>query len=497
MDKIAYISVYDKTGIVEFADELLQIGFEIYSSGSTLKLLKQSEIDVEEMPYAIPVHAPVIWAFYNQKFPAADFEIPKPLVVVSNLYPVSRIVGQDDFIPEELSNYLDVANSTLLRAAARSFIDTVVVCDPKDYNMVLGALKEFEEFPVERRRSLAAKAYYYCAYYDSTIAQYLAQNPSFLEDEMVLGLKKVEDLAYGENRHQKAALYSLSGSRPWGLASANVIQGKPLNLNHYIDIDTALELVSEFEDTACAIVKHSNPCALVCAGKPSEAFHHAFRSDFQAAFGGVAAFNRPVDLETAKVISEEFIECVIASDYTKEAVDFLKLKKDLKVIMVPSMLLSPNEVEIHSVSGGILIEDKDNRTFLDGFVAATARQPSGNEVYSMKIAFKTAKHAKTYSMVLVQGGQTIGIGAGQPTNLESLKIAVAKSKEKHPIIEPGNPIVLASDAPMSVKTLGEALNNGVSAIIQPGGGLEDNNCVDLCNQKNVSMVFAGIRHLKH
>jgi phosphoribosylaminoimidazolecarboxamide formyltransferase/IMP cyclohydrolase len=497
--KTAFISVYDKTGIVEFADELTGLGFEIYSSGSTFKLLKQSEINVEEIDDVSPRCESVIKAISAapDDSQSEELSIQNPYLVVSNLYPISRIVQQEDFSIEELPNYLDIWNSALIRTAARSFMDTVVLVDPKDYDTILNAIKEFGDLPLERKKQLASKAYHYCAYYDSTVAQYLSISQNFLEDELVMGLKKIDDLAYGENRHQKSAIYAMSGARPWGLTACNIIQGKPLNLNHYIDLDVAVELAGEFEEPACVIVKHSIPCAVVLDKDISQAFLLAFRSDIYGASGGTAAFNTSIDLKAAKTISQEFIECVVAPEYTKEAIDFLKLRKDLKIISIASRLVSANEIEIYSISGGVLIENKDLQTFSGQVEPVTKKVPSNMEMYSLKIASKVAKYAKSYAMVLVQGSQTIGIGTGQPSNYDSLKIAISKSKEKHPIITPHNPVVLASDTPLFIKCVAEAINAGVFSIIQPGGGREDTECIELCNQKNVSMAFTGLRHIKH
>lgn len=497
--KTAYISVYDKTGVVEFANELTELGFEIYSSGSTFKLLKQSEIIVEEIQDTPPRCESIIRAISatSDDSQSEAFAIQKPYLVASNLYPISRIVQQEDFSLEELPDYLDIWNSALIRTAARSFVDTVVLVDPKDYNTILNAIKEFGDLPLERKKQLASKAYYYCAYYDSTVAQYLSTSQNFLEDELVIGLKKVDDLAYGENRHQKSAIYAMSGARPWGLTACNIIQGKPLNLNHYIDMNIAFELAGEFEEPTCVITKHSIPCAVVLNNDISQAFLLAFRSDTYGATGGTAAFNTSVDLKTAKTISQEFIECIVAPEYTKEAIDFLKLRKDLKIISIASRLVSANEIEIYSISGGVLIENKDLQTFSEQLEIVTKKIPSNIEMHSLKIASKVSKYTKSFAIVLVQGSQTIGIGAGQPSNYDSLKIAILKSKEKHPIITPHNPVVLASDAPLFIKCVAEAINAGITSIIQPGGGREDAECIELCNQKNISMVFTGLRHIKH
>ncbi len=493
MEKIAYISVHDKTGVAEFAHGLTELGYELWSSGSTLKLLRQAEIDVEEVPDSAPLASEVIKALSGGR--AA---VEKPFLVAANLYPIAKIVRQDAFSLKELPDYLDISNSAVIRAAARSFHDTAVVCDPADYGPVLDALREFGELPPERLRELAAKAWGYCAYYDSTVAQYLRpEAAASLSPELAMALKKVCDLAYGENRHQKAAFYSLSGARPWGLNAAAIIQGFPLNLNHYLDLDCAFELAAEFEEPACAVVKHRSPCAVACAPNPAEAFRAAFRADPRGAFGATAAFNRPVDAEAAQAISGELVESVIAPEYSKEALEILKLREDLRITSMPFSFLSAGEAGIYRVSGGLLIEQHDALVEPPAPRLAARRKPSAMEYASMALAWRTAKHARTYALVLAQGQATVAIGSGQPSTLDSFRLAAMKAKERHPIIDPRDPVVLAADAPLPLNTVAEALNFGVKAVMQPGGWVEDAACVALCDSRGAAMVFTGLRHVRH
>ncbi len=503
--KTAFISVCDKTGVADLADGLIKAGFEIYSAGSTAKTLKQAELIIQELEDAPPSCESVIKALtLNPENPAScslleKLGIPRPELVAANLYPLSHILQQKNFAEEELPQYLDVWTSAVLRAAARSFTDTVALCDPLDYGPTVEAFLEFGEISPERRKRLAAKAYFYCAYYDSTIAQYLSDKPhlDLLPDEMVMGLKKKTDLPYGENQHQKAAVYSLSGARQWGVTAAKLLCEKTLNFNHYLDIDCAWELSSEFEEPACAIVKHCHPCGTACSDHLADAFRTAFKSDSQGAFGGTAAFNRPVDADTARAVTEEFVECVAAPEYSEEAASLLKLKKDLRILTLPSTLLAAHEIQIYAVSGGLLVEDKDIRSMPAEWKTATKRPPSEIELHSLKFAWKTAKHAKSCAMVLAQAKHTIGIGSGQPSRLDSLKIAISKSNEKHPIIQPRDNVVLASDSPLPLKCIQEASKTQVTAIIQPGGSSEDNECIKLCDIKGIAMILTGIRHLKH
>lgn len=501
--KTAYISVCDKTGIVELVDGLIQAGFQIYSTGSTLKRLRQAELIVEDIPDTPPSCESVIKVLtldindLSGRKELEKLKITRPDVVVANLYPLSQILQQTNFGVEELPQYLDVWASAVLRAASRSFPNTVVLCDPMDYDSILEALTEFGEVSQDRKRRLAAKAYFYCAYYDSTIAQYLSDRPDMLPDEFVMGLKKIEDLPCGENHHQEAAIYSLSGARPWGVTGARLLHGKALAFNHYLDIDTAWELVSEFNDPACCIVKHSNPSGAACSQNLSEAFTSAFHGDPQGAQGAIAAFNRPVDSKTAQAMTDEFIECVIAPEFKKDAMRTLKLKKDIRVVAMTSSLLSAKEIQMYSVSGGVLIENKDNQTLPHEIKPVSKRAPSEMEMRAMKLAWNVAKHSKSYAMVLVHGSQTVGIGSGQPSRMDSLKTAIGKANKKHPILKAAQPLVLAADCPLPLGCVHEAAKAGVVAIIQPGGARQDSDCISACDQKNIALIFSDIRHLKH
>ncbi|MBI4051694.1 MAG: bifunctional phosphoribosylaminoimidazolecarboxamide formyltransferase/IMP cyclohydrolase [Elusimicrobia bacterium] len=473
--KIAFLSVSDKTGIVEFAHELKLMGYELHSTGSTAKTLKQIELEIEEI------------------------ETPDPStdIIVINLYPIPEVLQEGSISQEEILEYIDVERSSALRTAARKFKETIVLCDPKDYQPTLEALREFGDLKTDRRQALAAKAFFYTAYYDSTLAQYLSEKWEKLPDELVIGLKKVQDLRYGENPHQKAALYSLSGARPWGLPDVKLLHGKDLNFNHYMDLEVAWELAGEFQDPACVIVKHTHPCGAATSDRPGEAFRLAFQSDMLSASGGMLAFNREVDEETARNLSGEFLEGVLAPDFSQKALEILRLKKDLRLMTLSSSLLSPHEIQIHSISGGLLIEDKNNQTFLPELKIVTKQQPTEPEFLALKFSWKVAKHIKSFGIVLGQGTQSMGIGAGQSSWMDAFKVATAKSNERHPILAPKSPIVLASDGPIPLGVIQEASKIGVSAIIQPGGSVEDRDSISICDEKKMAMAFTGLRHFKH
>ena len=499
MDKTAYLSVYDKAGAEEFARGLGELGFAVYASGSTYKLLAEAGIEVEEVRYSPPVPYAVLKAL-SGRFPAVSengVELPRFYVVAANLYPIASIVGQEEFAIEELANYLDQSNSAVLRAAARDFENVITVTSPVDYGPVLRALKEAGGLEPELKKQLAARAWQCLAAYDATVAQYLSETGNLLGDEVVLCLKKVTDLDYGENRHQKAAFYALSGARPRGLNAARIIKGTGLNLNHYLDLDTAFELALEFDGPVCVISKHDRPTGVCAGGTQAECLRGALKSDQAGAVGGTAAFNRQVEAETAGVLAETFIETVVAPGYGPEALKMLRAKEGLRIVSLPAPVLSPYEVELRSVSGGVLIEAKDNRLFSAEPSCVTRRRPSDDETRALLLAWKTVKYAKTYAAALAEGRSTLAVSASESSTYDAVRSALWKMRDKRSILPGSGPLVLAADAALPLKTLQAALAGGVSAVIQPGGWQDDEDCVRLCDSKGAAMLFAGIRHFRH
>ena len=499
MDKTAYLSVYDKTGTEEFARGLSELGFEIYASGSTYKLLKEAGIEAEEVRYSPPVPYAVLKAI-SGRFPAVSengVELPGFYVVAANLYPIANIIGQEEFALEELSNYLDQANSAVLRAAARDFGSVITISSPVDYGPVLRAIKEDGGLEPEIKKQLAAKAWQCLAAYDATVAQYLSETGNLLGDEVVISLKKVTDLEYGENRHQRAAFYALSGARPRGLNAAKILCGREFNLNHYLDLDTAFELAMEFTDPVCAIVKHARPAGLCAAATPADCLRGALKADPPGAVGGTAAFNRQVEAETAGLLKEAFIESVVAPGYSPEALRILRSKEGLRALELGAPVLSPYEVEMHSVAGGLLIESKDNRLFSAEPSCVTRRKPSDAEMRSLLLAWKAVKYAKTYAVALAEGNSVAVVSAAESSTYDAVRGAVWKMREKRSILPGAGPLVMAADAALPLKTLQAALAGGVTAVIQPGGWQDDADCAALCDSRNAAMLMAGIRHFRH
>ena len=512
--KTAFLSVSDKTGIVEFASGLAELGYRILSSGGTANVLKQAELKITEVPEI--TEYPDILRGRVRLLQAKLFagiladprdakhvedvrrhEIPAIELVAVNLYPLSEILQPGNLTQEDVLEFLDVAGSALLRAAARNFPHVLAVCDPQDYASVLELLKEGKGFSRERSQALAAKAFYYISYYDSTVAQYLSAAMERLPEEMVMGLKKSQDLPYGENPHQRAALYKLSGARPWGLNAASLLFGRPLNYNHCLGVDRACDLVAEFREPACAIVRHANPAGVAVSERLGEAARLAYRSDPAGCTGGVAAFNRPVDEEAARTLAAEYLECIAAPEFSQQALDVLRKKKDVRLVSLPSLLLFANEIDIKTVAGGLLIQDKDNPTMTSERKVASRRRPTELEAAALEFAWKVAKHTMTHAAVLARGLVTLGIAGGQTARMDAVRLAVVKSHERHPIVAPNLPVVLASDGPLGPLHVKEAAAAGASAVIEPGGCSDDREALRVCDELGLAMLFTGIRHYRH
>ncbi|MBI4425740.1 MAG: bifunctional phosphoribosylaminoimidazolecarboxamide formyltransferase/IMP cyclohydrolase [Elusimicrobia bacterium] len=512
--RTAFLSVSDRSGIVEFAHELATLGFRIVAAGGTAKLLKQSELEVEDLKDLIQFpdvlggrlrlsHPKLLAAILaNRDSPGDMHDLEKiamePFDLVAvNLYPVSEVLQDPNISQHEVLEFLDVTGAAVLRAAARNHKHVVVLHDPRDYQVVLDALREFKQLDPDTRQRLAAKAFHYTAYYDSTVAQYLGEEDvERLPDEMVISLKKAADLRFGENPHQQAALYRRSGARPWGLSAATVVHGKPLSYNHYASLEVAVELVAEFAEPACVIVKHANPAGVAVSHALGEAAHEAYASDPAGCTGGVAAFNREVDEETAQFLGQQYLECILAPEFSVQAMDRLRPKKDLRLVTLASLLLSANEIDLRAISGGLLIQDKDNQT-LPQMTVATRHQPSELEKSTLELAWRVAKHGKTHCAVLARGAATLGLGCGQTSRMDAVRLAIVKGQERHPIVSPNFPLALASDGALGVQHIHEAAQAGVTAVIQPGGTSEDKDAIKACDLRNLAMVFTGMRHYRH
>jgi phosphoribosylaminoimidazolecarboxamide formyltransferase / IMP cyclohydrolase len=498
-ERYALLAVTDRSGIVEFAYALAEFGFTIVSAGGTLNALRQAELKVMDARELIgePDLAEGRLGLLHPKLLAGlSSAEPEIELVAVNLYPVAEIVGDSKLSQAEVLDYIDLSGSSLLRAAARNFPKVIALCDPDDYQPTIESLRSYKRVAPDRRQKLAAKAFHYTAYYDTTVAQYLGEKWDKLPDELVIGLKKTAELHYGENPQQQGALYTLSGARPWGLNAAQLVYGKPLSYNHYLDLEVAWELATEIGEPACAIVKHAVPAGLASSERLADAARLAYRCDPRGCFRGTAAVNRELDEDAAALLAEEIVACIAAPEFSHKALQILKSKKDIRLVTVPSTLISAHEMDLKAVAGGVLVQEKDHATAENRRVV-TRKQPGEVEMKALRLAWHAAKHARTHAAVLCRGSYAIGIGSGQTSRLDAVRLALVKSQERHPIVPAGLPIVMACDAALSAEHVHEAAQAGVTAIIQPGGSSDDKDAVEAADARGIAMVFTGVRHFRH
>ena len=539
----ALISVSDKTGIVEFARRLTEFDVEIISTGGTAKTLSENGIDVTEVAEVTgfpemmdgrvkTLHPKVHGAFLalrdNEDHLAAmeKHEIKPIDLVVINLYPFEETISNEDVQLEEAVEQIDIGGPAMIRSASKNWRDVAVITDSHLYDDFLAEFSANDgSISLETRKRFAALAYTRTSYYDLAISSYLADqlaeedldyleplnpfgNLAFVEIEeetgetsgddtpsesVSIGLAKVTDLRYGENPHQKAALYD-SGEQG-GIANAEQLHGKEMSFNNYVDADAAWRLASDFEDRAVAIIKHTNPSGVGLGENNFEAHQRALATDPVSAFGGIVAMNRRADGEVAAAINKVFTEVVIAPGYDDEALDVFKKKKNLRVLKV-SQTTPPNPFEYRQISGGYLVQNQDLLTVTsDDLKVVTEKQPSDSEIAAMLLAWKVCKHVKSNAIVFANENQTVGVGAGQMNRVDSVRIAAMRAQRTELKLER---TALASDAFFPFRdNVDEAAEFGISAIIQPGGSKRDAESIEAANEHGISMVFTGYRHFKH
>jgi phosphoribosylaminoimidazolecarboxamide formyltransferase / IMP cyclohydrolase len=505
----ALISVTDKTGVVEFAQGLRDLGIEIVSTGGTARTLESAGVPVREVseltgfPEMLDgrlktIHPRVaggvlaIRANSEHMQSLAAHSIPLIDMVVVNLYQFEKVAAQQGVPLSELIANIDIGGNTLIRAAAKNYQDVAVVVSPDDYPAILEELHEREASLCEPTLwRLAKKAFALTAAYDRAISSRLArvgfEDESGLPAFLDIRAPRALDLRYGENPHQKAALYSL---RQGGIAAAEQLQGKELSYNNLVDLDAAWQLIREFDRPAAAIVKHTNPCGCAEQSTPAESYRRAFETDPVSAFGGVLAFNRAVDRDTAEEIAKTFVEAIAAPGYDAAARELLAAKKNLRLLAVSR---APDENVVKSISGGYLVQTPDtHRLERDACQVKTERVPSDDEWRALEFAWKVSKHVKSNAIVFAREGQTVGVGAGQMSRVDAVKVGAMKA------LLPLAGTVLASDAffpfPDGVE---EAARHGITAVIQPGGSVGDEKVIAAANQLGLAMVFTGVRHFRH
>jgi phosphoribosylaminoimidazolecarboxamide formyltransferase/IMP cyclohydrolase len=501
------ISVTDKTGVVEFARELSGMGIELISTGGTARLIREAGIPVKDaaevtgFPEMLdgrvktlhPKIAGGILAIRSNAEHRRAIEehgiAPIDMVVV-NLYRFEAAAAKADARIEDLIENIDIGGPTMIRAAAKNYQDVAVVVSPADYGAVIEEMrKSGSGLSIETRWRLAKKAFRTTADYDAAISARLEKvdSASPLPDDLSLRAPKLMDLRYGENPHQAAALY---GRRGQGIAGAEQLQGKELSYNNLVDLDAAWQLACEFSQAAAAIIKHTNPCGCAEQGSLAEAYRKAFECDPLSAYGGVIGFNRAVDEETAREVAKTFIEAIAAPDYSPEALAVLRTKKNLRLMRVTP---GSNSLVVKSISGGFLAQTADDaRLDRAAAVVKTRREPSDEEWQALEFAWKVAKHVKSNAIVYARPGQAVGVGAGQMSRVDSVKIGAMKA------VLPLAGTVVASDAffpfPDGVE---EAVAHGATAFIQPGGSVRDQEVVAAADRLGVAMVFTGVRHFRH
>ena len=518
----ALISVFDKTGIVEFAKRLAALRIEILSTGGTSKLLREAGVSVRDVsdftgwPEMLggrvktlhpKVHGGLLYRrkhAEDQKQASEHGIAPIDLVVV-NLYPFEATAVKQGLTAEELIENIDIGGPTMLRSAAKNFESVTVVTDPADYTRVAHELETAKETSLEMRRELALKVFASTSRYDGMIATELerlavasghlalAEKP-LLPERVHVALQKQQPLRYGENPHQAAALYVPAGRAPFGLAAAKQLQGKELSYNNFVDLEAARSLAAEFQQPAAVIVKHNNPCGTAEQSTLCEAYLKALASDPVSAFGGVLAFNRAVDAATAEEVAKLFVECIAAPGFAEKAKSIFAAKKNLRLLELTHDGLAPERgLQLKRILGGMLVQEPDlGELNTDALKIVTKRQPTAAEMQTMRFAWKVCKHVKSNAIVFAKDGATLGVGAGQMSRVDSVKIAVMKAQA------PLAGTVVASDAffpfPDGVE---EAAKAGAVAVIQPGGSVNDNKVIAAADALGLAMVFTGMRHFLH
>lgn len=506
--KRALLSVSDKSGMVEFAQSLIECGVEIISTGGTSKLLadagiKHKQVDeITGLPEMLDgrvktlhpkVHGGILGKRDKHADEAAKHDIGWIDLVVVNFYPFSDNVKALDMPWEKVVEYIDIGGPTMVRAAAKNFAWVGVVVDPSDYATVIDELRAQNGLAFETRKNMAAKVFALTARYDSMISHYFETRAGQNEacpPQIDLRLQKQTELRYGENPHQKACAYSL-GNNEASILSAHQHQGKELSYNNILDTEAAWNCVSEFDLPACVIVKHANPCGAASALTIDEAYGKAYQADPLSAFGGIVALNRPCTKEIAEAITSIFMEVVIAPEYTADALAVFASKANLRVLSMPKYL--KQQWEMKFINGGVLMQERDAQEIKSGDLkVVTKSQPSKDELDAMLFAWRVLKHVKSNGILIAKHNATVGIGAGQVSRIDAVDMAVRKANDSI------NDTVLASDAFFPFRdSIDRIAKTGIRAIIQPGGSVRDEEVIAACNEHNIAMVFTGKRCFKH
>lgn len=510
--KRALVSVSDKTGLIPFVTELISLGYEIISTGGTQKALENAGLKImgiseitgfpEIMDGRVKtlhpkVHGGLLSVRDNEKH-TADMKangIEYIDMVVVNLYPFKQTIEKPNVEFADAIENIDIGGPSMLRSAAKNHRFVTVICDAADYDQVLEEIRNNGDTTLETRSRLAAKVFRHTASYDATIAGFLTQHVGENDPEsLTLTYQKKQSLRYGENPHQKATFYA-GKKQGYSMAWATQLHGKELSYNNIQDADATLQIVKEFDEPVVVAVKHKNPCGVGIGKNVFEAWQKAFEADKVSIFGGIVATNMEIDAETANAMKAVFLEIILAPSFTPEALEILSAKKNIRLMTYDTCKEREDKTMCLSVNGGLLVQELDKATSADYQInVVTEKKPTEAEMKDLLFAMKVCKHVKSNAILLAKDSKTVGVGAGQMNRVGSAHIAMEQARQNGIT----NNIVLASDAffPFDdVVTL--AKDYGITAIIQPGGSIRDEDSIKACNQYGISMIFTGVRHFKH
>lgn len=507
----ALVSVSDKTGLVPFVTGLKALGWDIIATGGTMKLLQENGIEVMNISEVTgfpeicdgrvktlhpKVHGGLLARRDNPSHIKAlkDNAIEFIDMVCVNLYPFRQTISKKDVVMDDAIENIDIGGPSMLRSAAKNYKDVTVVCNPADYDMILDEIRANGNTTVETRLRLSAAAYTHTAEYDMCIATYMRKQAG-LNEKLFLEYDLVQPLRYGENPHQSAKFYGSGEKLPYSLANARQLHGKELSYNNIQDANAALSIVREFDRPFCVGLKHMNPCGAAVGSDIVEAWTKAYEADKVSIFGGIVAANCAINAEVAALMKPIFLEIIMAPEFTKEALDILQTKKNLRLIEVPMYPMPYKPQQVVGVNGGLLVQDMDLDTAdVTDSMTVTVKHATAREIEDMNFGLRIVKHVKSNAIVVVKDGRTLGIGAGQMNRIGSAELAL---KQAHAAgVKEG--LVLASDAFFPFDDCVTMANEmGVTAIVQPGGSVRDEDSVKKADECGIAMLFSGIRHFKH
>jgi len=513
--RYALVSVYDKEGVAVFSKELSKIGITILSTGGTAAVLSKAGIpfknvsQVTGFPEMLDgrvktlhpiIHAGILARRDDKKHLKTLKELQINLIdyVVCNLYPFEKTIQKPDGNIEEVIENIDIGGPTLIRAAAKNYKDVVVVTSPKQYSEIITLLKSKKEITLKQREKLAIEAYAHTAQYDSIIAQYLRNrwNDEILPQNYTVSMRKIQEMRYGENPHQKGAFYkALPLTQEPCVSNAKQLQGKELSFNNILDANCAIECIKEFNDPSCVIIKHATPCGIASASTLLQTWIDAYATDIYSPFGGIVAFNKKLQKDVAQELSKYFLEVIIAPGFNKDARVIFSEKKNLRLLELKGLEKKSkrNGLDLRSVVGGFLVQERDV-WFADQktWKIVTKIKPTKEDRISMDFAVKCVKHVKSNSVVFVKGTRTVGIGGGQTSRVDATWIATNKGKDHI------KGSIMASDAFFPFRdAVDVAVKAGVKAIIQPGGSIHDEEVIQAANEHGIPMIFSGQRYFRH